>query len=286
MEKRERTFELKAWLVVALLGGALLWALAQEEIILTTYYPSPRGVYHELRTAGDVRIGDIEAYAPPAFQDPGNPGDWPPRLHLLQASLGPEPAFRVDDAPPDLFGDYDASPFLIDTNGNVGIGTTSPGNKLDVQGGDVNTSGKVREGGNPLIPAGAVMFFNLTTGCPNGWSEMTGARGRYLVGVQPDGGGVTRVGRTVGSALTDPESDGFLENREVGQHSHGVTDSGHSHFLSNVGDPGPGNNVARSNTHVEGRNTGSASSNIAINTTGSVAGTNAPYIQLLVCQKN
>ena len=39
----------QGWVVVALLLGTAAYAIAQEQITLTTYYPSPRGVYDELR---------------------------------------------------------------------------------------------------------------------------------------------------------------------------------------------------------------------------------------------
>ena len=56
-------FRLKGWMVPLLLLGTLTCAIA-EEITLTTYYPSPRGVYNELRTAGNVQIGLLD---PPAL---------------------------------------------------------------------------------------------------------------------------------------------------------------------------------------------------------------------------
>lgn len=43
------------WFVVALLLGTTAYAMA-EEIALTTYYPSPRGVYQELRTTGNTYL--------------------------------------------------------------------------------------------------------------------------------------------------------------------------------------------------------------------------------------
>ena len=65
----ERT--LKAWLVVGMLLGTMAYAIA-EDITLTTYYPSPRGVYNELRSnnntflavqGGSVGIGAASASA-------------------------------------------------------------------------------------------------------------------------------------------------------------------------------------------------------------------------------
>lgn len=74
--------------------------------------------------------------------------------------------------------------------------------------------------------SGAVMHFALPE-CPSGWSELTAARGRTLVGL-PDGGNLAGV---TGTAL------GNLETR---QHSHNVspptfstsTISAHSHGVS------------------------------------------------------
>ena len=108
-------------------------------------------------------------------------------------------------------------------------------------------------------PSGAVMFFNLTS-CPSGWSELTNARGRYLVG-KPSGG---TLGAKVGTQLSN------LENRPVGKHSHTYT-----------------RYSSRANTNWEGQN--DRWENTATKNTsdaGTVAGTNAPYMQLLVCQKD
>ena len=40
---------LTGWIAVGIVGGVAAYAIA-EEVTLTTYYPSPRGVYEELRT--------------------------------------------------------------------------------------------------------------------------------------------------------------------------------------------------------------------------------------------
>ena len=108
------------------------------------------------------------------------------------------------------------------------------------------------------------MFFNLSS-CPSGWSEVVSARGRYVVGLQS---GATLAG-VQGSALSD------LENRPTGSHNHPLTS------YSGGGDTnfrviwGTSNNAT--GTPIQPGDVGSP--------TGSVSGTNAPYIQLLVCQK-
>lgn len=151
--------------------------------------------------------------------------------------------------------------------------------------------------GDDVAPSGAVMFFNLNS-CPSGWNELTDAQGRYLVGL-PDGG---TLGATVGTALTDSE------NRSVGSHSHSYSDPGHSHAIN---DPGHfhytasvlrrggtwgdqnGSPAYASNSigaYTDRRGTGIGvnprTTGITINPTGATDGTNAPYLQLLVCEKD
>lgn len=109
-------------------------------------------------------------------------------------------------------------------------------------------------GGGGSVPSGAVMFFNLSS-CPSGWSELTAARGRYPVGL-PSGG--TLAG-TKGTALSN------LENR--------VAPCNHTHYESWYTDCmyWPGNRWLFMTYTIPDPGT---------------AGTNAPYIQLLACQKN
>ncbi len=161
------------------------------------------------------------------------------------------------------------------------------------------------------VPSGAVMFFNLAE-CPPGWVDLTDAEGRYLVGTPADG----TVGATVGTTLTD------AENRPVGEHDHAVTDAGHSHGVSDSGHNhsqgshshslfgtnivsgsslGDGNGTPRfartSSTSTGSSGSGgigssstgvsvsSATTGVFVDDEGSVTGTNAPYLQLLVCEK-
>ena len=125
------------------------------------------------------------------------------------------------------------------------------------------------------VPTGGIMFFNLAT-CPAGWTELTTARGRYLVGLPASG---TLTG-TDGTALTN------LEDRPVGQHNHGITDPGHTHTNNGTTINATGSNTAPGGPVFGPETINSAVTGITVNNAGSVAGTPAPYIQLLVCSKN
>src|SRR4051812_28506459 len=129
-------------------------------------------------------------------------------------------------------------------------------------------------------PAGAVMSFDLAS-CPAGWTSYDAAGGRYLVGL-PAGG---TAGAAVGTALSDQE------NRPTGQHTHGVTDPGHFHAvgydteqLANTGNTIGGTRI-QGGTNSGSENSDPAFTGISIQAAGAVAGTNAPYLQLLVCRR-
>jgi hypothetical protein len=177
--------------------------------------------------------------------------------------------------------------FVDNTSGRVGIGTLNPTHELHVVG-DANITGTVKANnltvGNvtdAYVPAGAVMFFSLGS-CPSGWSEFTSVRGRYIVGL-PSGG--TLAG-TVGTALSDQE------NRAVGKHNHSIIDPAHEHTLPtrSIGDGSLASSMPQGSSESSGSIANdpinSATTDVTINDTGSVAGTNAPYIQLLSCQKD
>lgn len=134
------------------------------------------------------------------------------------------------------------------------------------------------DGSSGGVPAGTIAFFNLAT-CPTGWTDRTATiGGRYVVG-KPSGGTLTG---TRGTALSD------LEDRPVGQHNHTVNDPGHSHKM---GSYLPNTLAAGANTSYPALDgTGpqvseAKATGITLDSSGSVAGTNAPYIQYLACEK-
>mgnify|MGYP001559171657 CR=1 FL=1 len=166
------------------------------------------------------------------------------------------------------------------TAGNVGIGTAGPTAELHVVGvSSITTSITVNGVEYAYVPRGQVSFFNLTS-CPSGWTALTAAQGRYLVGLPSAG----TLAATVGTALTNQE------NRPTGSHVHPVVDAGHTHSIQLY------NSTSGSSNQIPGQNSGSLGSQggAASATTGitisapsaSVADTNAPYMQLLVCSKD
>lgn len=56
-----------------------------------------------------------------------------------------------------------ADRIVVDTTGKVGIGISTPGHRLDVQGGDVNTSGVFRKGGTPGLTVTRNMVASVNT---------------------------------------------------------------------------------------------------------------------------
>lgn len=167
-------------------------------------------------------------------------------------------------------------------------------------------------------PTGAVMFFNIansTSGndCPSGWTEFTQLNGRYVVGLAQG----NTLATPVGSALSNQE------NRATGAHAHQYYWYDHSHGLSgtysgtasvsgtvyngvvngtvhrayggndwNTGDPTPVtvNSSGSASITLSGNTGYSGIASQYLDTTGvnggAVPGTNAPYIQLLACQKS
>ena len=195
----------------------------------------------------------------------------------VTATPGPTGQFSVEiplaSCPPDLL---DGGDVTLDIQvGAVVVITGQPVNPVPYAKYADQASDLVPGLRSGLIPTGAVMFFNLAS-CPNGWTEYVAAQGRYVVGL-PQGG---VLAGTAGSPLGD------RENRPVGQHTHSVTDPGHSHNLPRALNSTNNNCVYGLGSACDFIiGTGASRTNISIDNAGTIAGTNAPYVQLLACQK-
>ena len=130
-------------MALLVLGAALTVVAIAEDVTVSTYYPSPKGVYQQLRTSSDVHIGNL--------------GNAAARLHVEQA--GAADAFRVDDQ-----ASPDATPFVIDQNGNVGLGTANPGWKLDIVGGRVRAQALTAQDPIPGTGIGTEVLYNQLAG--------------------------------------------------------------------------------------------------------------------------
>ena len=124
------------------------------------------------------------------------------------------------------------------------------------------------------LPSGLIAFWNGA--CPSGWTEVTAARGRIIVGTPASGTDAA----TVGTALTDAQDKSTTPTftgaafSDVINHTHPVTDPGHAHTqASTTTSTGAGSNrlgtVDTSSTAV---NTGTATTGITTaNPAGGVA---------------
>jgi hypothetical protein len=122
------------------------------------------------------------------------------------------------------------------------------------------------------IPPSAVMFFKGSA-CPSGWGALKNSAGgnvsgRYLVGMAP-GLAANQYGAQVGTALSP------LQNRPAGAHSHNFSEEGVFTTGDEVGGLGTEVREVASTTNNRTTNQGN----------GLISGTNAPYLQLLVCEK-
>lgn len=173
---------------------------------------------------------------------------------------------------------YTGASSKINFAGNVGLGTTAPTASLDVSTATgANPGFSVGTSSYAFVPSGAIMYFNKTA-CPNGWTELTGARGRYIVGTPASG----TLGGTAGTALSNGE------DRPTGTHSHPISNHSHTGSVNLASGSGGCGGIMRA-CGLWGASGSYVSATVNTTVTSNYAGTantNAPYIQYIVCLKN
>jgi hypothetical protein len=133
-----------------------------------------------------------------------------PALKITQTGFGL--ALRVQDA-----ADPDATPFAIDANGNVGIGTASPSSALEIAAPGVFT------GAWAYLPAGTSMLF-AQTAAPTGWTKSTTHNNkalRVVSGAASSGGTVAFTTAFSATRALSGSTDGHtLTIAEIPAHTH------------------------------------------------------------------
>ncbi len=158
------------------------------------------------------------------------------------------------------------------------------------------------------VPSGAIMHFNLPT-CPAGWSEVTAARGRAIVGLNGSAG--TLAG-TVGSPLDDRENRthnhstdiGSVTSSSAGDHNHQWMVNGSGTYTSTgvtiplgpaLVPAGPGGftlpNMPHGSSSADYFTTNAGAHTHSVNppattSTNASTGDVMPYVQYLVCQRD
>jgi len=183
------------WLVVLLLLGTLSYALA-EDVTLTTYYPSPRGVYNELRANTAKIEGDLIVNGNTLL---GN--ETSDTLTFQAGTLTIPNGLAVD-----------GQTLVLDAQANrVGFGTWTPENTIDVAGGMVVGAAYAGNSATPAPANGLLVEGTVGIG--------TATPGATLPGTKLEVGGTTLTDTLalVPQAVPPPQpAEGMLYFNQAG----------------------------------------------------------------------
>jgi len=193
-----------------------------------------------------------------------------PALKITQTGVGP--VLRVQDST-----DPDITPFIIDTNGNVGIGTATPASALDV------ASPGVITGAWAYLPSGTAMLF-VQTAAPTGWTKSTTHDNKALRVVS----GAASSGGTTG--FTSVFTSRTITTANMPVHTHGITDPGHTHQVAfKIAAGGPGSYEEIQNSPSTGFYlTSSSTTGITVNNAGSGTAMDfaVQYVDVIIATKD
>ena len=193
-----------------------------------------------------------------------------PALKITQTGVGP--VLRVQDST-----DPDTTPFIIDTNGNVGIGTATPASALDV------ASPGVITGAWAYLPSGTAMLF-VQTAAPTGWTKSTTHDNKALRVVS----GAASSGGTTG--FTSVFTSRTITTANMPVHTHGITDPGHTHQIAfKIAAGGPGSYEEIQNSPSTGYYLSSSSTTgITVNNAGSGTAMDfaVQYVDVIIATKD
>jgi hypothetical protein len=193
-----------------------------------------------------------------------------PALTITQTGTGA--ALRVQDS-----ADPDATPFIVDSNGSVGIGTATPVSALEI------ASPGVFTGAWAYLPSGTAMLFAQTS-APTGWTKSTTHNNkalRVVSGTASSGGSVAFTTAFASQAVAGTVGDTTLTIGQIPAHTH---DMAYYIFNFGAGGAGPANSVNGPNTFPTNSTGGGGSHTHTF--TGTAINLAVSYVDVIIATKD
>jgi hypothetical protein len=162
-------------------------------------------------------------------------------LTITQTGTGA--ALRVQDS-----SDPDATPFIVDSNGSVGIGTATPSSALEI------ASPGVFKGAWAYLPTGTAMMF-VQTSAPTGWTKSTTHDNkalRVVSGAASSGGSVAFTTAFASQAVAGTVGDTTLTTAQIPSHTHTYPNGSTTAAYKVDGATGPNGYFASGSTDATG----------------------------------
>jgi hypothetical protein len=162
-------------------------------------------------------------------------------LTITQTGTGA--ALKVQDS-----ADPDATPFIVDNNGSVGIGTATPSSALEI------ASPGVFTGAWAYLPTGTAMLFAQTS-APTGWTKSTTHDNkalRVVSGSASSGGSVAFTTAFASQAVAGTVGGTTLTTAQIPSHTHTYPNGSTTAGYKVDGNTGPDGYFASGSTDATG----------------------------------